>query len=46
MQHVNNVADRGQVDDPVSARCLTYPDLANAGPTDGMGFQSEGFSPI
>jgi hypothetical protein len=30
MQHVNYVADRGQLDDPVSAGRLTYPDLANA----------------
>jgi hypothetical protein len=29
--HVNNVADRAQVDNPVSAGRLTYPDLANAG---------------
>jgi hypothetical protein len=34
MQHVNIVADRGQVDNPVSAGRLTYPDLANTG-TDG-----------
>jgi hypothetical protein len=42
VQHVNYVADRGQVDDPVSAGRLTYPDLANAGADRRHGFPVRG----
>jgi hypothetical protein len=46
VQDVNSLADGSQIDDAIGARRLTYPDLANTGPIDVIGFQSDGSSPI